>query len=110
MLTPEEALIITIPPFQVSCPHELDQNLQLSYHMCGHYLFVRAYNDSILVVLGYKIWFMWWTPLEHIDLISISGCVCVIFLVQECRCHFVPKCWILFSSGSEGLIVWWWFE
>jgi len=106
----QEASIVTIPPFQTSYPHELDQNLQLSYHMCGHYLFARAYNDLILVVLGYEIWFMWWTFLEHIDLISISGRVCVMFSVQECCHHFVPKCQILLFSGSEGLVVWWWFE
>ena len=88
----------------------LDQNLQLSYHMRGHYLFARTYNNLILVVLGYEIWFVWWTSLEHMDLISISGCVCVMFSVQECCHHFVPKRRILLSSGSEGLIVWWWFE
>ena len=106
----QEASIVTISPFQVSCPHELNQNLQFFYHMRGHYLFARAYNDSILVVLGYKIWFVWWTSLEHMDLISISGHICVMFFVQEYCRHFVPKCWILFFSGSEGLVVWWWFE
>ena len=105
-----ETSIVTIPPFQGSCPHELDQNLQLSYHMHGHYLFARAYNDLILVVHGHKIWFMWWPSLEHMDLISISGRIGVMFFVQECCCHFVPKCWILLSSGFEGLVVWWWFE
>ena len=61
----------------------LDRNLQLSYHMCGHYLFARAYNDLILVVLGYEIWFVWWTSLEHMDLISISGCICIMFLSKN---------------------------
>jgi len=89
---------------------KLDQNLQFSYHMCGHYLFARAYNNLILIVLGYEVWFVWWTSLEHMDLISISGSVCVMFSVQECRCYFIPKCWILLSSRSEGLIMWWWFE
>ena len=106
----QEVLIITIPPFQVSCPHELDQNFQLSYHVHSHYLFARAYDNLILVVDGDEVRFMRWSSLEHMDLISVSCCFRVMFLFQECRCHFFPKCGIVFSSRSEGLIVWWWSE
>ena len=78
--------------------------------MYGHYLFAKAYDDLILVVNGYEVGFMQWTSLEHMDLVSISCCVHIIFSFQECCRHFFPKCGILFSSGFEGLIMWWWFE
>ena len=106
----QEVLIITIPPFQVSCPHKLDQNFQFSYHVHSHYLFARAYDDLILVINGNEVGFMRWTSLEHMDLISISCCFGIMFLFQECGCHFFLKCRILLSSGFEGLVVWWWFE
>ena len=91
-------------------PWILDQNLQFSYYMHGHYFFARAYNDLIPVIDGYEVGFMRWTFLEHMDLVSISCCVCIIFLFQECCCHFFPKYGVLFSSGFKGLIMWWWFE
>ena len=106
----QEASIVTIPPFQVSCPHELDQNFQLSYHMHSYYLFARAYDDLILVIDGNEVWFVWWTSLEHMDLVSISCHIGVIFCFQEYRRYFFPKYRILLSSGFESLVVWWWFE
>ena len=92
----QEASIVTIPSFQTSCSHELDQNLQLSYHVRSHYLFARAYDNLILVVNGNEVWFMRWTSLEHMDLISISCRLCVIFLFQECRCCQDRWRWTLF--------------
>ena len=103
-----EASIVTIPPFQDSCPHESDQNFQLSYHMHSHYLFARAYDYLILVVDGYEVWFVWWTSLIHWYLMPVSWCISVPFSVHECHCYFFPKLWILFSSRFEGLVVWWW--
>jgi len=41
--------------FQHSCPHESDQDLQLSYHMCSHYLFARADDYLISVIDCYKV-------------------------------------------------------
>ena len=106
----QKTSIVTILPFQNSCPYESDQNLQFSYHMYGHYLFARADNDLILVIHGYEVRFMWWTSLEHRYLISVSCCFHVMFLFQECHCYFFPKYGILFASGLEGLIIWWWSE
>jgi len=107
MLSPE-GIDHNNTPFQDSCPYESNQGLQFSYHMCSHYLFARAYDYLILVVNGYKIWFVWWTSLIHWYLTPISCCISVPFLVHERHCYFFPKFWILFSSGFEGLIVWWW--
>ena len=72
--------------------------------------FARAYNDLILVVDGYEVWFVWWTSLIHWYLTSISWCISVLFSVQKRSCYFFPKYRILFSSRSEGLIVWRWPE
>ena len=71
----QEISIVTIPPFQDSCPHESNQDLQLSYHMWSHYLFARAYDHLILVVNGYEVWFMWWTSLIHWYLTPVSWCI-----------------------------------
>ena len=78
--------------------------------MCGHYLFPRSDNDLFPIVDGYKVGFMRWASLEHMDLVFISCCIYIMFLFQEHLCYFVPKYGILFTSGFERLIMWWWFE
>jgi len=104
----QEVSIVTIPPFQGSCLHESNQDLQFSYHVCSHYLFARADNYLILVVDSYEVWFVWWTSLIHWYLTPVSCCISVSFPVHECCCYFFPKFWILFSSRFERLIIWWW--
>jgi len=76
-----EALIITILLFQRSCPHESDQDLQLFYHMCSHYLFTRANDDLFPIIDCYEVWFMQWTSLKYGDLVPISCCFCIVLLV-----------------------------
>ena len=104
----QEVWIVTIPPFQDSCPHESNQDFQFSYHMCGHYLFARAYNYLILVVDGYEVRFVWWTSLIHRYLTPISCCISIPLFFHERLCYFFPKFWILFSPRFESLIIWWW--
>ena len=102
-----ETLIVTIPPFQHSCPYESDQDLQLSYHMCNHYLFVRANNNLFPVIDCYEVWFMWWTSVKHRNLTSIPCYFCIVLLFHECHCNFFLECRVLFTSGFEGLVMWW---
>ena len=104
----QEVSIVTIPLFQGSCPHESNQDLQFSYHVCSYYLFARAYDYLIPVVDGYKIRFMWWTSLIHGYLIPVSCCISIPFFVHKCLCYFILKFWILFSPRFERLIMWWW--
>ena len=105
-----EALIITIPLFQHSCSHELDQDLQLSYHMCSHYLFAGANDDLFPVIDCYEVWFIWWTFMKYRNLTSIPCCFCIVLLFHECCCNFFPEHRVLFTSGFEGLAMWWWLE
>jgi len=67
--------VVTIPHFQDSCPHELYQNLQLSYHMISNDLFARTNYYLIPVVDGDKVQFMWWLSLVHRYLAPILCCV-----------------------------------
>ena len=105
-----EASIITIPPFQHLCPHKSDQDLQLSYYIYSHYLFAKT-NDGLFPVIDcYEVQFIWWTSVKHRNLISIPCCFCIVLLFHEYHYNFFPECRVLFTSGFEGLIMWWWLE
>ena len=105
-----EVSIITIPHFQLSCPHKSDQYLQFSYHIIYDCFIVRTNDNLSLIVNCNKKWFIWWSPLEHSNKISIPYCFCIVFVIHQCCCYFFPEVRILFSPWLKQLVVWWWSE
>jgi len=67
-------------------------------------------NDLFSVVNGYKIEFMWWTSLKHDNLVTVSCCFSVVFLIYKGRCNFFPKFGVFFSSRFKRLVMWQWSE
>ena len=102
--------IITILYFQHSCSHELNQYLQLFYHICCYHFLVRTNNDLFSIVDSNEKWFVWWSFLEHIYWISIPWGFHVMFIVHQCCCYFFPEIGVLFSPRLKWLVVWWWLE
>ena len=100
-----EASIIIIPCFQLSCPHELDQYLQFFYHISCNSFLVRTDDNLSSIVNCNKKQFMWWSPLEHSNGISVSCCFYIMFVIHQCCCYFFPEVGILFSSWLKQLVV-----
>ena len=84
----QEVLIVTIPSFQHSCPHKLDQYFQLSNNMCSHYFLVRTDDDLSSIINGNKVWFVGWSSLIHSYWVIISWSFYIMFLFYECHYYF----------------------
>jgi len=100
--------IVTIFPFQLSCPHESVQQCEFTYNIHDHYFLVRTNNSLFFHINCYEVGFMEWFSLIHGYWESISWGFHISSLFYKCYSQFFSELVILFSLWLNGFIMGCW--